>query len=240
MRKIISLFLLLSLFVIAQLPAAAEPVQQIPPPPNDPSALQPVIERIGPGLFRLGGISIDKNNHSISFPATFNQAQGPLEYLLVHSRGKVHESLFRTYVEPYTLQVACLLLGFEGTDQPLQFQGDPATPKGDPVEITVFYQDKATQPQNSTPEKWILLRQPEDTDGGIKIDRLKWVYTGSRIFDNIFAAQTGGSIAAIYHDPDALIDNATERGENDKVWFVNEKIVPPVGTPVTLVIKPVK
>jgi hypothetical protein len=46
-----------------------------------------------------------------------------------------------------------------------------------------------------------------------------------------------GSIIAIYHDPAALIDNASEGGESDKVWFVREGASPPVGTPVTVTIK---
>jgi hypothetical protein len=49
-------------------------------------------------------------------------------------------------------------------------------------------------------------------------------------------AQAEGSIIAIYHDPSALFDNASPGGESDRVWFVKEDAVPPVGTPVTLTI----
>jgi len=74
----------------------------------------------------------------------------------------------------------------------------------------------------------------------LNISRVEWVYTGSVVFDGRFLAQMGGSIIAIFHDPAALVDNASEGGESDKIWFVREGAVPPVGTPVTITIKPKK
>ena len=53
-------------------------------------------------------------------------------------------------------------------------------------------------------------------------------------------SQETGSIAAIWHDPVALIDNASQGGESNRIWFVKQGTVPPVGTPVTVTIKPAK
>jgi ABC-type proline/glycine betaine transport system ATPase subunit len=36
------------------------------------------------------------------------------------------------------------------------------------------------------------------------------------------------------------MDNATPGGESNRIWFVKEGTVPPVGTPVEVVIKPAK
>ena len=214
----------------------------VPPPPIPDFLMNnvPPIEKTAPGMFRMGDIVINKKERSISFPALVNQKDGLLEYLVVHRRGKVHESLFKTDVEPYYLNVAFLLLEFEGTDKPLQFQGDPAIPKGDSVSITVSYNEKENKKISVSPEKWIILRKFNDSSYQEDVGPLKWVYTGAKVWNGRFSAQTGGSIIAVYHDPDALIDNASPGGESDKIWFVNAKTALPVGTLVTITIKSAK
>ena len=66
---------------------------------------------------------------------------------------------------------------------------------------------------------------------------LNWKYTGSYILAGAFQASLQGSIAAIYHDPAALIDHDAEKGANDEIWFVKEEVIPKAGTPVTVTIK---
>jgi hypothetical protein len=104
---------------------------------------------------------------------------------------------------------------------------------GNPVEIYVNYL-KNGRMIPIKPESWIA-RKADDKMGDSS--PLEWVFTGSVIRNGKFLAQAEGSIIAIYHDPVALIDNASSGGESDKVWFVKESAVPPVGTPVTLEIR---
>jgi hypothetical protein len=196
-------------------------------------------ELISPGVYRIGDIIVSKAERSISFPAVINMNSGLLEYLLVRSGGKTHESLFRTQVEPYNLQIACLLLDLVGTDKPLPFQGAPDVPKGDQLAIKVSYKDKDGMVREVFPEKWIA-RVVDEKQYGV-VDRLKWTFVGSWIYQGRFMAQVEGSIVALYHDPVAIIDNASPGGEIHNSWFVNEKNVPPpVGTQVTITIKPAK
>ena len=191
------------------------------------------IEKVSPGVFRLGEIRIQKESRSISFPAHVNMDKGLLEYLLVRSSGKVHESLLRTDVDPYHLQIALLLLGFEGTDRPLSEQGSSERPKGDPVEILVELRQKERSLSFKT-EDWIARKTEKGFIGAGVID---WVYTGSAVVQGQFLAHSTGSIVAIYHDPSALVDNASQGGESDEIWFVKEGSVPPVGTPVIVTLK---
>jgi hypothetical protein len=197
------------------------------------------IERLSPGVFRLGEIKIYKETRSIAFPAKVNMDKGLLEYILVRSSGKTHESLFRTDVDPYHLQIAFLLLGFEGTDRPIAAQGSEEKPKGDPVEITIDYTKRGSDAVGERnirikTEEWVARKINGNLIG---VDPLDWVYTGSVVLEGQFLAQSGGSIIAIYRDPAALIDNASPGGESDEIWFVKEGVVPPVGTPVTIIIK---
>ena len=213
-----------------------------PPPPGPPPAVpsqldaqhKNPIKKVAPGIFRLGDIEINKKNKSLSFPVAVNMDKGLLEYLLVRTGGKTHESLFRTEVQPYDLQFAFLLLGFEGTDAPLSFQGDPAKPKGEAVTITVSYTKADGKSVMTHPEDF-MVKFIDNKPAPIK--KLDWVFTGSAVHNGQFMAQMDGSIVAIYHDPYALLDNASAGGETDKVWFVREGAVPPIGTAMVLTIK---
>jgi len=224
----------------AATPTPAAAARPLPPPPPLPFGPRPghlnpdlpVFQKIGPGLFALGDIQISKAAKSITLPAVVNMSKGMLEYLLVRTGGKTHESLFRTSIDPTQLQLAMLLIGVEGTDRPLAHQGDPEAPKGNPVEITVSYR-KDGRMLPLKPESWIA-RKTEDKM--VDAEPLQWMFTGSKFYNGKFMAQVEGSIIAIYHDPVALIDNASPGGESDRVWFVKEGAVPPVGTPVTLTI----
>jgi hypothetical protein len=194
-------------------------------------------ELVSPGVYRIGEIIVNKTGNSISFPAVVNMNKGLLEYLLVRDAGKTHESLFRTKVEPYNLQIACLLLGLTGSDKPLAFQGAPETPRGDAVRITVSLPGKDGKATEIQPEQWITKvvdGRPAETEP------LRWIFTGSLVRGGRFAAQVGGSIIALYHDPVAMVDNASPGGESDKIWFVKEAAVPALGTPITITITSLK
>ena len=207
------------------------------PGPGEQSSVSPSppIEQVGPGIFRLGEIQIHKDTRSVIFPAQVNMDKGLLEYLIVRSTGKVHESLLRTDIEPFHLQIAFLLLGFEGTDRPIAHQGSREIPTGDPVEIAIAYRKGGEgQEHKIGVHEWVANKIENQLKD---IGALKWVYTGSQIFDGRFRAQVEGSIVALWHDPVALVDNASPGGESNRIWFSKEGTVPPVGTPVTVIIK---
>ena len=195
------------------------------------------VEKVAPGIYRLGEISIDKRQKGISFPAKVNMDKGLLEYLLVRDGGKTHESLLRTAVAPIDLQVALLLVGLEGADEHQAAQGDPGKPGGERVEISLTYPDAAGKAISVGPQAWIARKTGEKL---AQADKFSWVFTGSMIRDQRFLAQAEGSIIAVYHDPVALVDNTSAGAESDLHWFVNEKSVPRVGTPVTVTIRAAK
>lgn len=207
------------------------------PPPRGPESEPPIgtnapafppVERIGDGIFRIGKVTIDRKQRLVSFPASVNQAQGLLEYVLVRTGGKTHESLLRTDAEPYDIQLACLLLNLSGTDRPIAHQGANETPTGDPVRLSITLNNETIMP-----EQW-LIQTSNDTKQDVP--PLNWLFTGSLISEGRFMAQTEGSIIALFHDPFAILDHASKGGESDRVWFVKEGALPPPGTPVTLTI----
>jgi len=235
--------LFLTAFVFIGVSYAAETVPRFAAPPpfltqntEGLTAQMPPIEKLGGGKYRLGEIFIDKTERSISFPAQVNMDKGLLEYLLVQNKGKTHESLLRTRIDPHNLQIAFMLLGYEGTDQRLSMQGAPETPKGERINITVMA-PVAGKTVFIGADQWLSIKDGEKMKN---TGSMNWVFCGSYVDYGRFMAQESGSIIAIYHDPVALIDNASPGGESDKVWFVKEGSVPPVGTQVTVTISPAK
>src|SRR5262252_6442978 len=57
-------------------------------------------------------IAVDAKAQTITIQAVMNQPPDPIEYLLIHKRGKRHEAVFITNSKPSVLNAAFLLLGF--------------------------------------------------------------------------------------------------------------------------------
>jgi len=99
------------------------------------SATNQPLKQIGPGIFELGKVRLDKGRRAVSFPAALNMNDGPVEYLIVTTSGKTHESLLRTDVEPYHIHLAMLLLGATGAGTN-SFPEDSAKPlPGDTIDL---------------------------------------------------------------------------------------------------------
>ncbi len=213
--------------------AQSEPRPPFIPPVSAPGApgsekQVPAIKKVGPGVFEVGGCRLSKAEGWVRFEAAVNMNQGLLEYLIVGEAGKLHESLLRTAVDPYALQIAFLLVGMEGTAQPLSAQGERRVPSGDRVTVHVRRLDE-TGSREVPIEHWVRLKDKP-------LENVPWVFTGSVIAGGVFMAGVEKSIMALYHDPVALIDHILDEGADDEVWFANEKAVPPVGTPVEVVV----
>src|SRR5690348_6643645 len=68
-------------------------------------------QQIGPGIFQLGAVRMDKARKTVQFPATVNMTNGLVEYFVVTGTGKLHESVLKTETEPSQIHVAMLFLG---------------------------------------------------------------------------------------------------------------------------------
>src|SRR6185503_14628823 len=72
--------------------------------------------RVGPDLFALGEVVLDKARRTVSFPVLLNQKVGSVEYAVVTLQGKTHESVFKTPASPVHIHMSLLLLGARPAD----------------------------------------------------------------------------------------------------------------------------
>ncbi len=215
-------------------------VAQETPPPTAP----PVMREVSPGIYEIGKLHLDQKALTVNFPGWLNLNQGILEYLLVTEQGSTHESLLASDIQPNDLHFAMLLLGAKGSG--LATPGPSDAPpgqidatylknapklKGDNVQISVKWQ--ASGVEKSAPvEDWIW-----NTATKSAMVRGPWIYNGSMFSEGHFLAQIDGAFVAIVTYPGALMNNPRKGNDDDQIWTVNEKVVPPVKTPVEITIK---
>lgn len=208
------------------------------------AAPAPVMREVRPGVYELGRIRLDRAANTVSFPAAVNKADARdlLEYVLVTRHGPTHESLLVTEVQPADLHFAMLLLGAKGSDDtgiaPAGGQIDAAylkhAPKlkGDAVEIFVRWKSDDGLEKTAPVEQWLLHTGTKKMPAPGP-----WTYNGSILVEGRFLAQTEGSLAALVVNPGALLNNPRKGNDDDRAWAVNAKTVPPLDTPLEVVLK---
>ncbi len=199
----------------------------------------PSLQQITADIFQLGQVRLDKKLKTIQFPAELNMTNGLIEYLLVTTKGKTHESLLKTEVEPYQIHLAMLLIGAKraptAPDQqpaanPFHVNQPgvrrPVIP-GDPFTIQLTYEDKTIPAENYI----------TDLSTKKNASPSPWNYNGSRVVNGAFLAQGQGSIVAMVDDLDAMANNPRPDHDNDQIWQINTNHLPPMKTPITVTFK---
>lgn len=174
-----------------------------------------LVQQIDANTFQIGEVRLDKKERRLILPATVNMVEGQIEYILVSSIGKLHESIFKTTAEPIHVHTAAMLLAPKpaSTNTPLEISISVELPDGKNVPIEVVF-------ENANPEKSL---KP-----GV------WRYQGSRLVEGTFIAQRDGSITAIISDPDSIAESGRVSAEDDENWRPKKSVLPPLGTAVKI------
>jgi hypothetical protein len=193
----------------------------------------PVKELAG-GRLQIGQVTLDPKAKTVSFPALVNMRTGLVEYAVVTTSGKVHESVFKTDAEPFHIHTAMLLLGAKvatNVDSAIFFDSKREIP-GSKLKIEVFI--PGPNLRTNLMDRFVQNAQ-DKTPRANHIPQIPfWIYNGSRTSDGVFLAQREGSIVSLIADPAALINNPRQDRENDELWSANTAEVPGVDTPVEL------
>lgn len=204
------------------------------------------IKKTGETTYELGDIKFNSATKEVQFPTLLNMTEGLLEYVLVTDAGKTHESLLRTTISPTELNLALLLCSYEPhigeaarylatphpetkalMDKPMEKAG------ANRIQFTARWKDKSGKEQSVPVTSLIRNRVTKKT-----LDVDHWTYTGSVINLAGFASEYDGSIGALYFDLGAMFNCPVKDNVNDDIWSVESSAVPPVDTPVTLIITP--
>lgn len=216
-----------------------------PPPPtnNSPSALSNApVRMVAPGIYEIGKVTLDQTSRTVAFPAVLNRSDVPMEYFLVTTYGKTHESILKTAVPPYDIHIAMLLLGASGSGT-ANFPGSPTN--GVPGPIINPSAEAIPGNKVSIEIKWKtpsgeVSRSAEDLifkdDTKKNMPHGAWVYNGSLLVQGKFLSQVDGSIISLVTDPVALINNTGPGHDNDLIWLANTNNLPPTNLPVTVVV----
>jgi hypothetical protein len=193
------------------------------------------IKQIAADKYQIGAVTFEKTTRTITFPAVVNMDKGLIEYLIVHSTGKVHESLFRTEVEPYHIHLAMLLLS--NTKPGNGSISDPKTAASNTNEfkdvvISVAWNEGAKRVRKPAEDLVFDLKTKSTMKHG------PWRYVGSRVVDGTFLAQRDGSIISTIDDPDALVNNSRPGSEDDENWQVHGGGLLAIGEKVEVEIQP--
>ena len=206
----------------------------VPAAVQDPPRQQPApVEKLGPGLFRVGKLRVDTEKREVTAQGWVNENVPVIEFFANALNGmKAYESAITLDTDAINFNVALVLIGLDRANaKPPKHHFDPAPVSGDQVSISVEY----TGPkglERGPVEKLLFDKQ---LNAGVKPGA--WVYTGSTFYpDGRFAADVEGVLIGFAHTSTSVIESAEGIGLGRYGTIIPHPGVPP-GTKLTLRIK---
>jgi len=218
--------------------------QQRPVPEFDPEKIPTTpapVAKLGPGLFRMGEITVDTTKQEASVAGTVNAVQ-TLEFVANTQGGvKAYESALTVNTNAVTFNAAMLMIGLDKEHARVPTQHfDPVPPKGDRVALWIDW--TRGHEKVRTPVEQLLF----DSGSGQTVPASDWVYTGSVFLEqrgmppNVtrYLADIDGVLIGFVHSPAPVIENvgtAAVRRYGRIVLNPNLGLAPE--TPVILTVK---
>ncbi len=252
--------LTLPLFVLAacggsQDPARVPRAPQSPPSPapsppgaQDPAVapeVQKVLDEVK-AQFAAEGITVDAKAQTVGVKAVVNSPRDPVEYLLIHRRGKRHEAIFVTSAKPSVLNAALLMIGLQPGKNASYVEKDPpptleqvqagvdplivTPPSGNTFWMTVRWKTPEGKDEEHCIEDMILELGTQQA-----VSECSWVYLGGRMAriykdePEVYVADFEGNLVSIcYLSPDnhlATMVHANAR--DDQNWWTTALLPAP-------------
>jgi hypothetical protein len=206
------------------------------PAPTSAAAENPAQAQFRELLATLG-VKYLPGERQLEVSGWVNMQKGLVEVFACAPGGKTHESVVVLDCVPSGIHAGLLALGLKpGTPVEEGTEADYKPPTGDGVDIHVRFASTG-RVEECRAEDWVWNQK-----AGIPMQRGAWVFAGSFMQsvtsdaeDATFAANYVKSIATTYHDATAILENPNAEGKDDTVYYANERAVPAVGTPVTVI-----
>lgn len=206
----------LALALVALVAAGGAGADEDGPAPAEKPA-RPVPE----GAVALPGLVVFPKERRIEAEAWVCVTEGAIEYLATTPSGKLHETLFVVEASAKDVNLALILCGLKERPQ-VRWQGEAVALTGDGASVEAELVGRDGAKVRRPVEDFVL-----DRFHGAPLEPRPFVFTGSRFVPNpearfedapkgtprtIFAASSSGSLIALYHDPDAILDNPRVTG----------------------------
>lgn len=191
-------------------------------------------------VIELPHLTVDPSDGQIVLSAEVCLRSGSLELLVCKAGTKEYESIMRTEAQAAHLHAALLMLGLS-PGKPAEWSGDTdearfLPPRGADLEITLRWLDRDGSVRESAAERWLA------TEDKTPLPR-RWVFVGSEILrDGRYWADVDGDVISVANFPSAAIDVPFESTTDNPLllYEADTERIPPVGTPVEVIIEPVE
>jgi biopolymer transport protein ExbD len=189
----------------------------------------------------LPGIVVDLKAKEVRLEGIVCLQKGALELLICSKGTREHESVVVVQAKPSHVTFALSLLGL-GRGQPgyRTESGAFSPPAGAAVDILVRFSRPAADGKAETVEvpAWKLLR-PSGSQSDLE-QPLQWVYVGLAGKEDLVASDREGTVVCLSNFPEAVLDVpfASTSANADLLYEANPRIVPAVGTPVEVILRP--
>ncbi len=183
---------------------------------------------------------IDRKQGTILVDGYVSLREGMLEMFACPVGTKEHESVVAVASQAQIVHAALLAIGAE-VGSPVQFDPEFKPPTGTEIAIEVRWLDESGNWQSADARQWILDIRTQ------KPMTHSWVFAGSGFWkdeesgEEFYMAESGDFIC-VSNFSTATLDIPAESSQvNEGLLFeANAEKIPPLGTPVRLVLKPKK
>ncbi len=217
--------------------------QERPRTPINPETIPttpPAVAKLGPGLYRIGEITVDTAKREASVAGKVNPVE-TLEFVANTRDGlKAYESALTLDTYAVTFNAAMLLLGLDKDHARVPLQHfDPAPPQGDRVDVWIEWTRNGARVR--TPADQLLF----DKETRKPISASEWVYTGSTFVpegptqkSTRYVADIDGVLIGFVHSPAPIIESVAGAGVRRYGLIVlNPNLGLEPDTPVVLTVK---
>jgi hypothetical protein len=186
---------------------------------------------------KLPHVEFDLDKKQVRVECEALAVNAPLEFFVCSAGTAEHEAVMRTAAKPSHIHTGLLAIGLKA-GQPLTFLEATkkwVPPQGAPVHITVEF-EKDGKTVSYPAYRWL-----RDVKTKKEPRAFTWIFCGSRITPNgTYGADDTGYTVTVVNFDYAMIDipELASSDNNTLEWERNDKLMPPKGTKVWMVIEP--
>ena len=165
--------------------------------------------------------------------------EGQLEMLVCPSGTKEHESVLSVPVEPFKVHAALLAVGAE-PGNPARFAPTYRPARGTQVDVWLFWTGEDGERKRCRAQDWVRNAGKQTT-----LEH-SWVFGGSGFWTDENSGKRhyqaeAGDLICVSNFPTAMLDLPIESSDKagQLAFEPFTERIPPLGTPVTIVLKPV-